>query len=253
MGIFIQEQGPPHSETIVFLHGAGLSSWMWNKQVQYFANQYHCLTIDLPEQGQSNGTEPFSMRSSAAMVAEVIRQNTKDGKAHCIGFSLGAQVLVQMLADFPEVLHSVIINSALVKPMPTELALTRIMAPLMLPLVRMRLYARIQAQALGIPPEYFDAYFRDSVRIAGKDVFMRIMNENLQMSIPKKLAARPEIPTLLLYGQHEPRVMQQSAEALHERLPYSHVKIISGAKHGFNLTMPDIFNGIIDEFLSGRM
>lgn len=59
-----REYGDKNASLMVFLHGGEVSSWMWDKQVHYFTN-YHCVTIDLPEQGQNVQQEKFSIESSA--------------------------------------------------------------------------------------------------------------------------------------------------------------------------------------------
>lgn len=254
MSLFVQENGSQTKPTLVFLHGAGLSSWMWEKQVQYFAPHYHCLAIDLPEQGKSSAVKPFSIKSSADMIADVIRHRATDGKAHVIGLSLGAQVLVQLLAEHSDVLHTAIINSALVQAMPFSLAVTRFLAPIILPMTHWRWYARIQAKALGIPDEQFELYFQDSQTLALpspplSSVFIRIMSENMNFQIPPRLHSQT-VPTLLLYGAREAGIMKNSAKGLQKLLPHAEMQIVPGATHGFSLPMPDTFNAIVDDFLT---
>jgi len=43
----------PANPAIVFLHGLGVSSWMWNEQVEGLQADYYCVRIDLPENGES--------------------------------------------------------------------------------------------------------------------------------------------------------------------------------------------------------
>ena len=73
MGLHYQEYGDKNAPLIVFLHGGGVSSWMWDKQVQYFRH-YHCITIDLPEQGGSKYTENFTIQLSAEKINELIEK-----------------------------------------------------------------------------------------------------------------------------------------------------------------------------------
>lgn len=56
MSLYYQEYGDKNASLIVFLHGGGVSNWMWDKQIQYFSH-YHCVAIDLPEQGRSDYTQ----------------------------------------------------------------------------------------------------------------------------------------------------------------------------------------------------
>ena len=79
--------GPEDAPTIVLLHGLGLSGWMWSDQVDSLSRSYRCITIDLPGNGLSHGTEWTSFADSADAVAEVIR--AEGGTAHVVGLSLG--------------------------------------------------------------------------------------------------------------------------------------------------------------------
>ena len=73
MSLFYEEYGPSTAPTIVFLHGGGVSGWMWRPQIDHFKEDYHCLVPDLPEQGKSTDGTPFSIQNSAEQIAELIK------------------------------------------------------------------------------------------------------------------------------------------------------------------------------------
>ncbi len=102
MSLFYEEYGPSTAPTIVFLHGGGVSGWMWRPQIDHFKEDYHCLVPDLPEQGKSTDGTPFSIQNSAEQIAELIKNHAHDGKAHVVGLSAGAQVVVALLHHTPE-------------------------------------------------------------------------------------------------------------------------------------------------------
>ena len=46
----------PKKDTIIFLHGSGLSHIVWSLTEQFFSNKnFNVLSIDLPGHGQSDG------------------------------------------------------------------------------------------------------------------------------------------------------------------------------------------------------
>ena len=49
-----QTAGDPAAPTIVFLHGLGITSWMWDEQVERLADRFHCVTVDMPGQGRNH-------------------------------------------------------------------------------------------------------------------------------------------------------------------------------------------------------
>lgn len=85
MGLSYREYGDRDARLIVFLHGGGVSSWMWDKQVQYLTN-YHCVTVDLPEQGQNAQKDKFSIKNSAHRIIELINE-----------FANGKEVIVSVV------------------------------------------------------------------------------------------------------------------------------------------------------------
>src|ERR1700751_4069593 len=98
MDLLVRESGPTGAPTIVFLHGGTMSGWCWQPVVERM-QQYRCLVPDLPQFGKSFQQGPFEMGRSADAMAELIRSRVSAGRAHVVGFSLGAQVGVQLLAS----------------------------------------------------------------------------------------------------------------------------------------------------------
>ncbi|MGY3312417.1 pimeloyl-ACP methyl ester carboxylesterase [Peribacillus simplex] len=61
---------------MLFLHGGGVSSWMWDNQIEYFTH-YHCIVPDLPEHGLSNYEINFSIKGSAEEGIKLIEEKSK--------------------------------------------------------------------------------------------------------------------------------------------------------------------------------
>src|SRR5215469_3801079 len=97
-GLSVSESGHATSPSICFLHGGGVSGWMWRPQVEALKESYHCLVPDLPEHGRSAGVRPFTIADTALRIARIIRERGHGGHAHVIGLSEGAQVTVQLLS-----------------------------------------------------------------------------------------------------------------------------------------------------------
>src|SRR5215831_3293037 len=113
-GMSVRECGPGNAPTICFLHGGGVSGWMWRPQVEALQDAYHCLIPDLPEHGLSAALQPFTIVDAARRISELIRERGHGGRAHVIGLSEGAQITVQLLGLSPELVDHAIISSALI-------------------------------------------------------------------------------------------------------------------------------------------
>ncbi|WP_431230966.1 alpha/beta fold hydrolase [Mycolicibacterium psychrotolerans] len=117
MDLFVRESGPADAPAIVFLHGGLLSGWTWRPVVERLP-QYHCLVPDLPQYGKSFHLGPFEMTRAANAVAELIRGRVSTGRAHVVGYSLGAQVGVQLMATQPRLVDRAVFSSTFVNTFP---------------------------------------------------------------------------------------------------------------------------------------
>lgn len=243
-----QEYGNKNGPLLIFLHGGGVSSWMWIKQIQYFNNN-HCVTIDLPEQGNNKMSHTFSIENSARSVIEITKKLSKGKTITIVGFSLGAQVLVEILSLEPDLVDYSIINSALVVPMRGE----KYMGPIIksfFPLIKNRKFSKIQAKTLYIGDEYFEKYYSESKDMRA-ETLIRILKENMTFKLPKSFhKARGHI--LVTVGEKEKQIMKKSAWLLAQNNPNCTGVIIPNVGHGIPLSDPDLFNQITETWLNNK-
>ncbi|KKI91970.1 hydrolase [Bacillus sp. SA1-12] len=242
MVLHYQEYGDKNATLIVFIHGAGVSSWMWDSQIRHFTD-YHCVTVDLPEQGLSCNSENFSIRSSAERIIELITKIANGKKVMVIGFSLGAQVTIQMLSLKPNLINYAIINSALVRPIPYAKILIRPSIKLTFPMIRYKLFSKLQAKTLYLDKENFEKYYKESCLIKS-DTLIRILEENMAFEIPNKFK-KANGKILVTVGEREKSVMKKSASDIVSNNPNSIGIIIPDIGHGVSLAKPDLFNQMV--------
>ena len=106
MDLNVEQYGSENRPTIVFLHGLGVSGWMWHDQVTQLEQDYHCVVVDLPGNGESYLRPWHSFAETAAQVADLIRREAHGGQAHVVGLSLGGYVTLHLLTAHPEVVLS---------------------------------------------------------------------------------------------------------------------------------------------------
>ncbi|MBW2478154.1 MAG: alpha/beta hydrolase [Deltaproteobacteria bacterium] len=104
----VHGQGP----TLILIHGLGSSHLDWEHQVEFLAEHFQIVTIDLRGHGKSGKPPgPYSVSLFASDVAKLIR-SLRLAPAHVAGISMGGMVAFQLAIDAPELLKSlVIINS----------------------------------------------------------------------------------------------------------------------------------------------
>jgi len=99
------EQNQRGTSTIVFIHGAFVSSTSWDIVTPHLskASNYHILLPDLPSHGIARDIKPFSISIAAHLISEVIARRAHNGVAKLVGLSLGADVALRIASDYPSV------------------------------------------------------------------------------------------------------------------------------------------------------
>jgi len=93
--------------TIVLLHGACSSAGEWDLVVKHFSSSYHILAPDLPRHGRARNIIPFTLSNSAQLIANLVRDHALGGRAHIVGFSLGAHIAFELAAHHSGVVLSI--------------------------------------------------------------------------------------------------------------------------------------------------
>ncbi|MRX73455.1 alpha/beta fold hydrolase [Bacillus lacus] len=231
---------------MVFVHGGGVSGWMWDKQIEHFCSNFHCLVPDMPEHGRSKKGIQFKINDVADELNELIEEKGKGKRVIVIGFSLGAQVLIAMLSKKPNLIDFAMINSALVQSVPFANTLIKSMM-FAFPLVRYKAFSKIQAKSMYIDKDYQGIYFQESCQI-NKDAFVRIMNENMSFKIPSSFESSNS-KILVTVGEKERKIMKDSMKEMIEKNPNCKGLIIPKIGHGFSLADPRLFNTTLEEWI----
>jgi pimeloyl-ACP methyl ester carboxylesterase len=247
MPLHFVESGPDSAPSLIFLHGGGVSGWMWRKQVAAFQAEYHCLVPDLPEHGQSQSVYPFTISSAAAQVAELIHRHAHAGRAHLVGLSLGAQVGAALLGLAARLVDRALLTGALVRPIPGA---GFILPSLWLyaPFKNMNALIRANQASLGVPAEYAAEFALDTRRTPTA-ALARILVANLSFRVPLGLGRLTQ-PVLITVGSKEPAVMRRSARELSGAMLGATSLMVQGHGHNWPLTAPDLFNQTLRAFLT---
>jgi pimeloyl-ACP methyl ester carboxylesterase len=260
-GLSVRECGPISAPTICFLHGGGISGWMWRPQVEALQDTYHCLVPDLPEHGLSAATRPFSIADAARRTVELIRERAHGGRAHVIGLSEGAQVAVQLLGSAAVIVDHAIISSALVHPLPGlgllgPRTLALIFNLFAAPFQGSDTYVRLNMRYGNALPEQYFREAREDTRRMTADSFTHMILENQRFRMPPGLD-QVQVPALIVAGQHELAIVRRSARDLAATLPAAQGYLVAFSKrgaeeHAWNLHRPDLFNAVTRAWFAGQ-
>ncbi|MCL2688110.1 MAG: alpha/beta hydrolase [Methanobrevibacter sp.] len=116
--LYYEEIGENNQELIIFLHSNLLSNWIWEKQ-RNFSN-YHCIYLDIPNHGNSFFEDDFSISKSSEIIKDLIEEkrvyaNGYYKKVHLVGIALGGQIILYLLAKYPELIDSAVVSGVNLK------------------------------------------------------------------------------------------------------------------------------------------
>lgn len=249
----VEGDGPP----VVLLHGFTSSGKTWEPLVEELKDTYTVISIDLPGHGKTV-TPDRTMRECCTDLAFLL-QSLRYTRVHMIGYSMGGRVALSFAYYYPELVNSLLLESA--SPgLRTE---------------RERFERKSKDEKLARTIEEdgiysFVAYWEriplfDSQQSLPEEVRTKIQEERLAqkekglaMSL-RKMGTGSQIPlwnklqdiqtsTMLLVGEYDDKFVLINQE-MQRKLPSATLEVVPGAGHTVHLERPKIFSTWVRQFL----
>jgi len=99
---------------IVFVHGVGLDSKIWDPQIKFFKN-YNTLVYDLPGHGKTPLDKPSLQFDDYIKQLFGLINELNFKKIHLVGFSLGALIARHFASRYCDKLNSLILHGSIYK------------------------------------------------------------------------------------------------------------------------------------------
>ena len=232
-------------ELVVFIHSVGGSPAYWEPQLAALSPRYEVRAVELKRPAGE-----VSMEAFADDVAGAIAQ-AGYSRAHLVGLSMGA-VVAQLCWDrHPEQVKSLTLCNSWVHLPPEEAA------------ERIAFCEQGFAQHGGLPgfskvslpglfaPTTDKALVERCAAIeSAKDgaMYLACWRAMFQADL-RSIAARCDVPVMLLGGALDPVTPMALFEPARERLPVSRWAVLENASHFSNLDCPEQFNQALTAFL----
>lgn len=224
-----KEYGTGNQDTMIFLHGGGLSWWNYREEAQKLQDRYHIIIPVLD--GHSGSDRQFiSIEENAREIIRYVDASFGGKVLLMGGLSLGGQILLEILSERSDICRYALIESAMVIPSPC----TRLMiAPVFgaaYGLIRHRWFAELQFRSLHIKPELFEDYYRDTCAIKKEDM-ISFLQANTAYALKKTI--RDCTANVHIYiGEKETGGIRKSAEEIRKIISGGEVKELKGMYHG---------------------
>ena len=228
--MLFRETGNQKLPTIILLHGGGVSWWSLSPIIDLLKDSYHVVTPIIDGHGEDGDTTFVSIEDSASKLLEYIDSECGGSVFALGGLSLGAQIVVEVLARRRDVARFAIMESALVIPMKKAAALTVPMTKMSYGLIRHRWFSKLQAKSLFVSDDMFELYYRDSMRVSKRSLInITVSNGNYEL---KSSIEETTTKVLVIAGEKELGIVKRSAQLLNVTIPHSTLHIAKGMAHG---------------------
>jgi pimeloyl-ACP methyl ester carboxylesterase len=236
---------------LVFVHGAGDDSRIWQPQLAGLADEFTVVAWDEPGAGQSADLpEGFDLAFFADALAALV-ESIGLGPAHVAGLSWGGTVVLELYRRHPGLVATLIMIDTYAGwkgSLPADEVAARVAG------------AR---QMLAAPDEQFDPtlpglfaadpppeYVPLLAAIAA-DVHPATLRRELAIMAEADLSdllPHIAVPTLLIWGQIDARSPLTVAHQFEEAIPDTELVVIEGAGHLSNLERPEHVNEAVRDF-----
>lgn len=235
--MMFQEYGAENQQTIILLHGGGLSWWNYRAEAERLQSDYHIILPILD--GHAGSDRPFTSIEDNASELIAFIDDHFGGKVLLIGgLSLGAQVLLEMLTQRKDICRYALVESASVIPSKLTNALIRPAIGSSYGFIRSRVFAKLQFKSLHMDNHLFEDYFRDTCQIAKTDM-IAFLKANTSYAL-KPGITETTAQVHLFAGGKENREIQRSVDVIRKTIPDCVTKVLPEFYHGeFSINDPE--------------
>ncbi|UCD84704.1 MAG: alpha/beta hydrolase [Deltaproteobacteria bacterium] len=237
-----QRKIKPDKEALLFVHGAGGSSFVWRAQFDFFQRDYQTILINLPGHGDSGGEGKSSIDGYRDFVRGFLDALGLKS-VWIIGHSMGGAIAISLAFNAHERLNGLVLVGTGAKLK---------VAPMIFQALEGDFETAIRQSAQlsfakDTAQDIIDAHIKEMLK--GKPgVMINDFRACDKFDVREQL---PDIdlPTLIICGDEDQLTPTRYSEYLRERIKDSQLNIINGAGHMVAVEKPEEFNSILGQFL----
>jgi pimeloyl-[acyl-carrier protein] methyl ester esterase len=241
--------------TLLFLHGWLMSGRVWGEQLP-LAERFRVLTVDLPGHGESHWPG-FSYDDCVRSLIELLDWLAID-KVCLIGWSMGAQLALQLYRQAPERLSGLVLVAG------TPLFCMTDDFPHGLPRAEARnMELRIKRNLQKASGEFFSLMFStgelprgDLGRIAANllarlpdlDIAAASLHELIQTDL-RAVLPTIAIPTLIIHGSADKICLPGASHYMADKIPSAEILCFENVGHAPFISRAEQFNSAVAAFM----
>jgi len=238
-------------ETVLFLHGLGASTRMWEEHAEVLSLNYRVILVDIRAHGRSTaGNMPLSIEQFSNDIFEFFKA-LELSSVHLVGFSLGGMIAYEFAVKHSNLLSTLTISNSTPHFLLTSLSdkIEFSIRLLLLKVFGINLVAFLMARNLFPKPSQDE--FRKRLIEQSKSVSLKYYIKTIEhlvgWSVVDKLSLI-DVPALLIESEfdysifsHQKRYVEKFKNAKYLRL--------SGSRHMSPWDSKDDFLEIVNQFI----
>jgi 3-oxoadipate enol-lactonase len=243
-----RSSGSKVRETLLLIHGSGMSARSWTEQLQSLGPAVRVVAIDLPGHGESTPTSEATVESYADAACRLL-DALGTGSVFVAGHSLGGGVALALAARRPDRVKGLVLISSCAKLPQNNGALEAFLG--FLPAQVRRLFVFSTAKKVLFPV----GASRRAVRLTLKDL-RSCPPETLRKDIAAAKAMDLEaaahslrVPAVILCGTRDKLTPVALSQRLSELIPGSRLQLVEAAGHMLPLEAPERVSAEIGAFV----
>lgn len=225
-------------KTLVFLHGWGVNSKIFEPLFYYLKDDFEIYAPDLPGFGAEPIERVMALKNYSDFVYEFLIKN-KIKKPVIIGHSFGGAVAAKLALIYPENLSKLILVSASIVRRPR---------------LKIRLLNKIAESVKIFFPEKLRKFILKMLKLDKtdyaqiynhklKETFKKVINEDLSSDL-----SAIKIPTLVIWGDKDTITPIKEGELIARLIPNAKLSVIKNVGHFKFLEKPQEFIKLLKEF-----
>jgi pimeloyl-ACP methyl ester carboxylesterase len=238
---------------IIFIHGAGDSAAVWERQTAAFSKDHEILAVDLPGHGarlSENGLD--SHNKNAAEVCRLMDAHKID-RAVVVGHSMGGGVAMMLGLNHPERVQALVLvaTGARLKMRPEFMEQARKTAEEFgnrMP-GSTHIIPAEQMVHPGVPAEIVDWLKRNIGKASAQATYADFQANN-SFDVMSRLS-EIKAPTLVVGGSDDRMAPLKFTEFLANAIPGARMEILTPSGHYPQVEQEESFNRQLEAFLSG--
>lgn len=248
--IFYYVSGDKEKDLIVFLHPAFADHRCFNKQIDYFSEEFRIITIDMLGHGLSKVGKAKDKIDATINHIDAIIKNEGYDKAHFVGVSMGTLISQYYALHFPDkVLSMTILGGYDINADNVEIARAQRAENIkwiFKALFSMDSFRRYVSKVSLSKPEE-QAHFYEMASMFTRKSF--ICMSGLGKILKPRVGITRNYPLLILSGDQDLELAKRMSKRWHDTEPSSKFIIIENAGHCANMDDADRFNSIVSSFI----